>query len=205
MIYLDSSLNLPFVGKTEPSPYVVLEVEQQTKQTDPDQDTCEPIWDKGFTFLLRDPKRAVLHFHIHDEKSRDVVGEVFFKVDNLQNEPNMELRRHTFFCNKPHSDASICCSMKLRVGMVAWRKASFSYGLQILKNEYLEEKTEEESTKRQKMVVKQASTASNKSTVSQSTVMSSDSEHAFSDNEVNMFLYVENGFFVIFTVWRSWD
>jgi Ca2+-dependent lipid-binding protein len=115
MIYLESSLNLPMHHKTEPTPYVKLEIENKTKKTDPEQQTCQPLWDKGFTFMIRDPKRAVLNITVVDNDSERNIGELSFQIDSLSNEPNIELKRHTFFFNKPYSDASICCTMKLRV------------------------------------------------------------------------------------------
>lgn len=184
MIYLESSLNLPFFSKTDPSPYVELEVENESKSTDPEPQTCEPLWDKGFTFLIRDPRKAVLNLRIIDDASNNKMGEISFKVDSLKNEPSMDLQRHTFFLNRPYSEASICCSMKLRV---THKKIEF-LGLiftvfQILKNDRLESDTEtQDGPKPEKKLVKQESNVSNiskssrKSNTTELTDFSDDSE-----------------------------
>ncbi|XP_044268248.1 extended synaptotagmin-2-like [Tribolium madens] len=159
MIYLESSLNLPKFSKTCPNPYVELEVENETKASSPEQQTCEPLWETGFTFLLRDPKKAVLNLRIIDDDSKNKMGEVSFRVDNLKNETNMDLKRHTFFFNKPFSEASICCSMKLRV----------------LKNDSLEEEKDDgDAPKPQKKLVKQESNISTVSRKTESEGLASD-------------------------------
>jgi Ca2+-dependent lipid-binding protein len=157
MIYLESSLNLPMHHKTEPTPYVKLEIENKTKKTDPEQQTCQPLWDKGFTFMIRDPKRAVLNITVVDNDSERNIGELSFQIDSLSNEPNIELKRHTFFFNKPYSDASICCTMKLR----------------LFKNEKSsDEENDVESTPKTRVLEKQKSTASTKSKISRTSVSS---------------------------------
>lgn len=122
MIYLDSlnfsSESEEFLSMSGNSPslntYIVLEINGEQKQTDVENGTC-PCWNKDFTFLLRDPRMTFLDFRIYDDDSKKVIGEASYKVDQLLNVPQMELNKHTLFCNEPYSNTKIHCSIKLRV------------------------------------------------------------------------------------------
>ncbi|RZB40137.1 extended synaptotagmin-2, partial [Asbolus verrucosus] len=172
MIYVESSENLPKLP-FPPSPYVELLVEGTIKSTDVVHKTCNPMWDKGFTFMIRDPKRAILDVKIFNEETKMAIGDFSYKIDKLKDNPNMEFRNQQFFLNTSNKKGSLYCSMKLR----------------IFKNQSMEEESKDEVSSEvpkspRKTVKKQDSVASTRSKISQSS-FSEEGESTYSENNTS--------------------
>lgn len=115
MVYLDSASDLPMISKSLPNPFVELRVENCIKSSDVEKCTCGPIWEKGYTLLIKDPRKAVLDVRLWDDESKRLLGSLCYKIENLKEYPLMEIRRQSFFLNQSNSDASITFSLQLKV------------------------------------------------------------------------------------------
>ena len=53
-----------YLLKSIPDPFVKLHVGNTTKETSPRLRTNDPVWEEGFTFLVRNPKTQELHIEV---------------------------------------------------------------------------------------------------------------------------------------------
>lgn len=115
MVYLDSATGLPLHKSSPPDAYVVLKVENVTQETQIVKQSSSPVFEKGFTFMVINPKTALLEMKVVDKKSGNELGEISYKIDKIKELPNLELKLQPFGLKKLGPDSALLCSMKLRV------------------------------------------------------------------------------------------
>ncbi|KAG5314335.1 ESYT2 protein, partial [Acromyrmex insinuator] len=78
-LYIDSAKNLPCIrGNKQPDVYLEASVGGKTERTATVQRSCDPVWERGFTFLVSNPETGVLHIKIIDEKTAITIGEMSY-------------------------------------------------------------------------------------------------------------------------------
>ncbi|XP_075758025.1 extended synaptotagmin-1 [Pelodiscus sinensis] len=67
-VFLDQAANLPLLkGSKPPSPYVSLVVQEVSHKSKVSRANAEPIWDEGFSFLVKRPHVESLELQVKDE------------------------------------------------------------------------------------------------------------------------------------------
>ncbi|XP_074835860.1 extended synaptotagmin-1 isoform X2 [Carettochelys insculpta] len=72
-VFLDRAADLPLLkGSKAPSPYISLSVRDVSYKSQISTRTAEPIWDEGFSFLIRRPHAESLELQVKDEGGQDL-------------------------------------------------------------------------------------------------------------------------------------
>ncbi|XP_062871506.1 extended synaptotagmin-1 [Trichomycterus rosablanca] len=74
-VYLDRAQDLPIKkGNKEPSPVVLLSVQDATKESRLVYGTTNPVWEDAFTFFIQDPSKQELDIQVKDEDRSVTLG-----------------------------------------------------------------------------------------------------------------------------------
>ncbi|XP_066603635.1 extended synaptotagmin-2 isoform X2 [Prorops nasuta] len=116
ILYIDSAKNLPCVrGNKQPDVYLEASVSGQTQRTTTILRSCDPVWEKGFTFLVSNPETGVLHIKLTDEKTGLIVGEMHFNITTLMEKKNLEIARQPYDLQKADRESRIVMSLSLSI------------------------------------------------------------------------------------------
>lgn len=118
IVYLDSAKNLPLCKNTPPDAYVTLQIKQLKRESDVIENSCKPVWEKCYTFMVINPKTAVLHVNITDRKTKSDLGSFSFKLNEFRKVQGLDLNLQPFNLNGSGAEASVLMAMKLRVFIV---------------------------------------------------------------------------------------
>ncbi|XP_018046953.1 PREDICTED: extended synaptotagmin-2 isoform X1 [Atta colombica] len=115
-LYIDSAKNLPCVrGNKQPDVYLEASVGGKTERTATVPRSCDPVWERGFTFLVSNPETGVLHIKIIDEKTAMTVGEMSYNLSLLLEKSNLEVMQQPYDLQKAEVDSKLVLSMTLNI------------------------------------------------------------------------------------------
>ncbi|XP_068219497.1 extended synaptotagmin-2-B [Palaemon carinicauda] len=87
MVWVDSAKKL----NTTPDPFVRLHVGNTKHETTVRQRTNDPVFEEGFSFLVRNPKTQELQVEVIDQKTSAVQGKLELDLNLLLKEKNLEI------------------------------------------------------------------------------------------------------------------
>ncbi|XP_018345897.1 PREDICTED: extended synaptotagmin-2 isoform X1 [Trachymyrmex septentrionalis] len=115
-LYIDSAKNLPCIrGNKQPDVYLEASVGGKTERTATVPRSCDPVWERGFTFLISNPETGVLHIKIIDEKTAMTVGEMSYNLSLLLEKSNLEVMQQPYDLQKAEVDSKLVLSMTLNI------------------------------------------------------------------------------------------
>ncbi|XP_018364571.1 PREDICTED: extended synaptotagmin-2 isoform X4 [Trachymyrmex cornetzi] len=115
-VYIDSAKNLPCIrGNKQPDVYLEASVGGKTERTATVPRSCDPVWERGFTFLVSNPETGVLHIKIIDEKTAMTVGEMSYNLSLLLEKSNLEVMQQPYDLQKAEVDSKLVLSMTLNI------------------------------------------------------------------------------------------
>lgn len=90
LVWVDSARKLNPSHKTIPDPFVRLHVGNSQQETTVRQRTNDPVFEEGFTFLVRNPHTQELKIEVVDKKTDVVQGKIELDLKVLLKERNLE-------------------------------------------------------------------------------------------------------------------
>ncbi|XP_025992843.2 extended synaptotagmin-2 isoform X2 [Solenopsis invicta] len=115
-LYIDSAKNLPCIrGSKQPDVYLEASVGGKKERTATVPRSCDPVWERGFTFLVSNPETGVLHIKISDEKTATVVGEMSYNLSLLLEKHNLEVSQQPYDLQKAGADSKLVLSLSLNI------------------------------------------------------------------------------------------
>lgn len=87
MVWVDSAKKLNHI----PDPFVKLHVGNTTQETTVRQRTNDPVFEEGFSFLVRNPKTQELKIEVIDQKTSTVQGKLELDLNLLLKERKLEV------------------------------------------------------------------------------------------------------------------
>ncbi|KAK4310041.1 hypothetical protein Pmani_018372 [Petrolisthes manimaculis] len=123
MVWIDSAKKLNPSHKSIPDPFVRIHVGNSQKETTVRQRTNDPVFEEGFTFLVRNPRTQELKIEVIDHKTSVVQGRIEVDLNVLLKERNLEVLNE----NYPLSGASgglatLKVNLNLRILKTALKK-----------------------------------------------------------------------------------
>lgn len=116
ILYIDSAKNLPCVrGNKQPNVYLEARVGGKKERTATILRSCDPVWERGFTFLISNPETGVLYIKIMDEKTALTVGEMNYNLSLLLEENNLEVAQQPYDLEMAEADSKLIMSMSLNI------------------------------------------------------------------------------------------
>ncbi|XP_032679722.1 extended synaptotagmin-3 isoform X1 [Odontomachus brunneus] len=115
-LYIDSAKNLPCIrGNKQPDVYLVASVGGKTKKTATMPHSCDPIWERGFTFLISNPETGILNLKLTDEKTGMSVGEMNYNLFLLLEKNNLQVDQQPYDLQMAAADSKLVMSMSLNI------------------------------------------------------------------------------------------
>ncbi|KAL0121270.1 hypothetical protein PUN28_008736 [Cardiocondyla obscurior] len=116
ILYIDSAKNLPCIrGNKQPDVYLEASVGGKKERTATVPRSCDPVWERGFTFLISNPETGILHIKIIDEKTAMIVGEMSYNLSSLLEKKNLEVTQQPYDLQKAEADSKLVLSMSLNI------------------------------------------------------------------------------------------
>ncbi|KYM99145.1 Extended synaptotagmin-2 [Cyphomyrmex costatus] len=116
ILYVDSAKNLPCIrGNKQPDVYLEASVGGKKERTATVPRSCDPVWERGFTFLVSNPETGVLHIKIIDEKTAMTVGEMSYNLSLLLEKSNLEVMQQPYDLQKAEVESKLVLSMALNI------------------------------------------------------------------------------------------
>ncbi|XP_024873597.1 extended synaptotagmin-2 isoform X2 [Temnothorax curvispinosus] len=116
ILYIDSAKNLPCIrGNKQPDVYLEASVGGKKERTATVPRSCDPVWERGFTFLVSNPETGILHMKIIDEKTAMTVGEMRYNLSLLLERNNLEVTQQPYNLQKAEADSKLVLSMSLNI------------------------------------------------------------------------------------------
>ncbi|XP_011881625.1 PREDICTED: extended synaptotagmin-1 isoform X2 [Vollenhovia emeryi] len=116
ILYVDSAKNLPCIrGNKQPDVYLEASVGGKKERTATVPRSCDPVWERGFTFLVSNPETGILHIKIIDEKTAMTVGEMSYNISLLLEKNNLALTQQPYDLQKAEADSKLVMSMSLNI------------------------------------------------------------------------------------------
>lgn len=114
-IFVDSANNLPQIKKhSNPNPYVTIRLGQQKHFTTKVlEKNVNPVWEESTIYLVNNPQADKIILSITDEKTDTLLGELTYNLNNLLNEPGLEILKAPFSLAKSNDNSNIVVSFKL--------------------------------------------------------------------------------------------
>ncbi|KAL3282639.1 hypothetical protein HHI36_005814 [Cryptolaemus montrouzieri] len=116
-VYIDSARNLSRVKSfKKPDPYLIMQVgnsEQQKSKIK--KHTVDPIFEQGFSFLVKNPEKDTFCVNIMDKQSGSRLDYFEYEIKNLIDENELEFSMREFALKSGNHDSLIVVSMQLRV------------------------------------------------------------------------------------------
>ncbi|XP_047484093.1 LOW QUALITY PROTEIN: extended synaptotagmin-1-like [Penaeus chinensis] len=91
MVWVDSAKKLNPSHKQIPDPFVRLYVGNEKGETAVRQRTNDPVFEEGFTFLVRNPRTQELKLEVIDQKTTQIQGKVELDLNVFLKERKMEV------------------------------------------------------------------------------------------------------------------
>ncbi|XP_070001630.1 extended synaptotagmin-2 isoform X3 [Penaeus vannamei] len=91
MVWVDSAKKLNPSHKQIPDPFVRLYVGNEKGETAVRQRTNDPVFEEGFTFLVRNPRTQELKLEVIDQKTNQIQGKVELDLNVFLKERKMEV------------------------------------------------------------------------------------------------------------------
>lgn len=79
-------------------------------------DTCNPVWEQGFTFFVSNFETSVLHIKVYDVRSSTIIGRLIYNISSLLKQGNLEQKLQPYSLKSNYSEGEITMSMALKVG-----------------------------------------------------------------------------------------
>ncbi|XP_014475147.1 PREDICTED: extended synaptotagmin-2 isoform X2 [Dinoponera quadriceps] len=115
-LYVDSAKNLPCIrGTKQPDVYLEASVGGKTKKTATVPYSCDPVWERGFTFLISNPETGILHIKLTDEKTTMIVGELSYNLSLLLEKNNLQVTQQPYDLQMAEADSKLVMSMSLNI------------------------------------------------------------------------------------------
>ncbi|XP_077281314.1 extended synaptotagmin-like protein 2 isoform X1 [Temnothorax americanus] len=116
ILYIDSAKNLPCIrGNKQPDVYLEASVGGKKERTATVPRSCDPVWERGFTFLVSNPETGILHIKIIDEKTAMTVGEMSYNLSLLLERNNLEMTQQPYNLQRAEADSKLVLSMSLNI------------------------------------------------------------------------------------------
>ncbi|KRT81174.1 C2 domain containing protein [Oryctes borbonicus] len=77
--------------------------------------TSDPVWEEGFTFLIRNPETDTVYVQINDQKTGSELGSLDVNLSSLSNKANLEIVKQPFTLSKSGPYSKIILSLRLRI------------------------------------------------------------------------------------------
>ncbi|KAK9879793.1 hypothetical protein WA026_006853 [Henosepilachna vigintioctopunctata] len=116
-VYIDSARNLSRVKSfKKPDPYLLMHVGNADQQKSKiKKHTVDPIFEQGFSFLVKNPEKDTFHINIMDKQSNMKIDYFEFEIKKLIEENDLEFSMKEFPLKSGGHDTIIVVSMQLRV------------------------------------------------------------------------------------------
>ncbi|KAI4465022.1 extended synaptotagmin-like protein 2 isoform c [Holotrichia oblita] len=116
VVFVDSAKNLPQARSTsQPDPFTIFTLYKDSKQTAVQMRTSDPVWEQGFTFLVRNPETDTFFVRIEDQKTNSELGSLDINLNTLSNKANLEIVKQPFALLKSGPQSKIILSLRLRI------------------------------------------------------------------------------------------
>ncbi|KAK3913446.1 Extended synaptotagmin-2, partial [Frankliniella fusca] len=116
MVYLDSAKNLPDArpGK-RPDPIATLGVGKDTQSTQVVFRSDSPVWERGFTFLVKNPETDSFILRVTDQKTNNEIGRLEYHLAKLLTSENLELSDQPLLLQQSGPISRVRLSLRLRI------------------------------------------------------------------------------------------
>ncbi|KAK9693219.1 C2 domain [Popillia japonica] len=116
VVFVDSAKNLPQARSTsQPDPFAVFTLYKDSKQTAVQMRTSDPVWEQGFTFLVRNPETDTFFIRIEDQKTNSELGNLDINLNTLSDKANLEIVKQPFMLLKSGPQSKIILTLRLRI------------------------------------------------------------------------------------------
>lgn len=115
ILYVENGDKLPNAEKIlEPSPYAIIKCGGVTETTNERKETNNPVWNKGFYFLVSDPEHQHFTIDVKDKKTEKSLGNLqYFIKDLLSKDKLLEYR--PFHLKNSGVDSEIKLFIQLKI------------------------------------------------------------------------------------------
>ncbi|XP_042220254.1 extended synaptotagmin-1-like isoform X7 [Homarus americanus] len=96
LVWVDSAKKLNPSHKNIPDPFVRLHVGNLQQETTVRQRTNDPVFEEGFTFLVRNPRTQELKIEVIDHKTSQVQGKIELDLNVLLKERNLDVKNEEY-------------------------------------------------------------------------------------------------------------
>ncbi|XP_037075019.1 extended synaptotagmin-2-like, partial [Pollicipes pollicipes] len=115
-VFVDSAKQLPMASRTvEPNPLVRLAVGNQKEVTSCKYRTLDPVWRRGFSFLVKNPLTQTMTLEVEDQSSGKSLGMLQLEVKDLLRQPELEVSEHPYKLHESGRHSMVVLSIQLRV------------------------------------------------------------------------------------------
>ncbi|XP_044750595.1 extended synaptotagmin-2-like isoform X2 [Coccinella septempunctata] len=116
-VYIDSARNLARIKSfKKPDPYLLMQVGNSLSQKSKvKKHTIDPIFEQGFSFLVKNPESDVFYVSIMDKHSNMKIDFFEYEIKNLVQENDLEFSMREFPLKSGAHDCVIMISMQLRI------------------------------------------------------------------------------------------
>lgn len=112
IVWIDSAKELNNIQDT----LVRLHLDNNTQETSVRENTCNPVYEEGFTFLVRNPQMQELNVEMVDNKKDAVQSKIKVDLNKLLKECNLEIKNEEYLLSGvPGGKASLCMNLSLRI------------------------------------------------------------------------------------------
>lgn len=116
MVWVDSAKKLNPSHKSTPDPFVTLHVGNSKQETTVRQRTNDPVFEEGFSFLVRNPKTQELQIEVVDQKTGTTQGKLELDLNFLLKERKLEVIGEEFSLSGASGGlAALKLSLTLRI------------------------------------------------------------------------------------------
>lgn len=82
--------------------------------------TSDPVWEQGFTFLVRNPETDTFFIRIEDQKTNSELGNLDINLNTLSDKANLEIVKQPFMLLKSGPQSKIILTLRLRVSSLIY-------------------------------------------------------------------------------------
>ncbi|XP_043243544.1 extended synaptotagmin-2-like isoform X5 [Amphibalanus amphitrite] len=115
-VFVDSAKKLPMASRAvEPDPLVRLVLGNQKEATSCKYRTLDPVWEEGFSFLVKNPLTQTMTLEVEDQSSGKSLGSMQLELKSLLREADLSVTEqpHTLYNSGPQS--KVVLSIQLRI------------------------------------------------------------------------------------------
>ncbi|XP_034230122.1 extended synaptotagmin-1 isoform X1 [Thrips palmi] len=116
LVYIDSAKNLPDARPgRRPDPFATVGVGKDTQTTQIIYRTDSPVWEKGFTCLVKNPETDTFILKVTDQKTNHDIGRLEYHLAKLLTNENMELSDQPLLLQASGPISRVRLSLRLRI------------------------------------------------------------------------------------------